>query len=116
MDAKPTISYDDFAKLDLRLGVVVSVEAVPESKKLLRLMVDVGEATPRQILAGLKRSYEDFQVLVGKQVLVLANLEPKELAGLTSHGMLIAATGEGDLPIYLTSGDTTKTKAGNEVR
>lgn len=115
MSQKPTIIYDDFAKLDLRIGVIVSAEIVPESKKLLRLMIDAGESEPRQVLAGIKKSYEDPSVLIGKQVVLLANLEPRTLAGLTSNGMLLCATGEDDLPVLLTSENATKTTAGNEV-
>ena len=113
---KPIITYDDFAKLDLKIGVIISAEIVPESKKLLKLMVDAGEGEPRQVLAGIKKSYEDVSMLIGKQVVLLANLEPKELAGLTSHGMLLAATGAEGLPILLAPESPAKTGAGNEVR
>ncbi len=87
---KPTITYDDFAKLDLRVGRVLAAEAVPKSKKLLKLSVDVGEAAPRQILAGIAQAYGP-EALVGTQVIVVANLAPAKLMGLESQGMLLAA-------------------------
>ncbi len=112
---KPTITYDDFAKLDLRIGVILSAELIPDSKKLLKLTVDAGENDPRQVIAGIRKNYEDPSVLIGKQVVLLANLESKELAGITSHGMLLCATGEGDLPVLLSSADPSKTVASSKV-
>jgi methionine--tRNA ligase beta chain len=93
---KETIQYDDFAKLDMRVGTVVSAEEVANSDKLVRMMVDIGEVgedgTPkhRQILAGIKKWYPAAD-LVGKQIVVAANLAPRKLAGLESQGMLVAA-------------------------
>lgn len=83
------VRYEDFAKIDLRVGRVVSAESVPGSRKLVKLMVDLGGET-RQILAGLAKWYtpEDF---VGKYVIVVANLEPKKMAGIESQGMILAA-------------------------
>lgn len=86
----PQIAYDDFAKLDLRVGTVVSAEAVPKAKKLLKLSVELGEARPRTIVAGIAEAFRP-EALVGQQVLVVANLAPRELRGLTSEGMILAA-------------------------
>jgi methionyl-tRNA synthetase len=87
----PGISYDDFAKLDLRVGVVVKAEKVAGKDKLLSLAVDLGEPEPRPIVAGLALSFRP-EDLVGTRVLVVANLEPRKFGkGLVSHGMLLAA-------------------------
>ncbi|MBE7453758.1 MAG: methionine--tRNA ligase [Kofleriaceae bacterium] len=86
----PTITYDDFAKLDLRVGVVVSARAVPKAKKLLELAVDLGEERPRTIVAGIAEHFAP-DALVGRRVLVVANLAPRPLRGLTSEGMVLAA-------------------------
>jgi methionyl-tRNA synthetase len=87
---KATITYDDFAKVDLRVGKVIAAEVVPKSKKLIKLSVDVGEATPRQVLAGIAQAYSP-ESLVGTRVVVVANLAPAKLMGLESQGMLLAA-------------------------
>lgn len=79
--------------MDLRLGTVRAAEAVPKSKKLLRLMVDLGEAEPRQILSGIAQQIAP-EALLGKTVLVVANLEPAKIMGMQSFGMLVAAQGE----------------------
>jgi methionine--tRNA ligase beta chain len=86
----PTIQYDDFAKLQLRVGTVLECKVHPKADKLLVLQVDLGTET-RQICAGLRQHYQPEQ-LVGKQIVVVANLEPKPLRGEMSAGMLLAAT------------------------
>lgn len=85
------ISYDDFAKLEIKLGTIRTVEVVPDADKLLRLEVDFGEETPRQILSGIRMYYEDPQVLVGKQCPFITNLAPRTIRGLESNGMILAA-------------------------
>ncbi len=95
------IEYEDFAKLDLRVGRVVEAEPVPNSRKLVKLIVDIG-GERRQVLAGLAKWYkpEDF---IGKLVIVVANLKPKRMAGLVSQGMVLAAPcGDGEKPVLLT--------------
>ena len=87
---KDSITYADFAKLDLRVGTIKNVEPVPNSQKLLKLIVNLGEdygAT--EILSGIAQYYTPDE-LIGKQCIFLANLEPKPMAGLISNGMLIA--------------------------
>ena len=85
-----TITYDQFGAVDLRVGVVKTCERVPKKDKLLRLTVDVGEAEPRTIVAGLALSFQPEE-LVGRRVIVVANLAPREFGkGLVSHGMLLA--------------------------
>lgn len=85
------IKIDDFAKLELRVGKVLSCEAHPNADKLLVLKIDIGEDEPRQAVAGLRPWYEP-ESLVGRQVVFLANLEPAVLRGVESRGMLLAAT------------------------
>ena len=86
---KPEITIDDFAKIDLRVATVLSAQPVPRAKKLLQLEVDLGEK--RTIVSGIAGSYSP-EDLVGKQVIVVANLKPAKLMGVLSKGMLIAAT------------------------
>lgn len=88
---RPTINIDDFAKIDLRVAQVLEAERVPKADKLLRLVVDVGEEKPRQILAGIAQYYTPEQML-GRKIVVIANLEPRKLRGLESQGMLLAAS------------------------
>jgi methionyl-tRNA synthetase len=89
--ADGTIQFDDFAKVELRVGVVKTAEKVPKKDRLLRLEVDLGEDEPRQIVAGLAESF-DAEALVGRRVVVVANLAPRKFSkGLVSHGMLLAA-------------------------
>ena len=87
------ITYDDFAKLELRVGKVVKAEAVAKKDKLLHLTVDLGEAKPRTIVAGIREAYAP-EAMVGKSVIVVANLAPRKMAGLTSEGMILAAGDE----------------------
>jgi len=84
------ISYDDFAKLEIKIGTIISVEIVESADRLLKLMVDVGEANPRQIISGIREFYPDPTVLVGKQSPFLVNLEPRIIKGLESQGMILA--------------------------
>jgi methionine--tRNA ligase beta chain len=84
------ITIEDFGRLDLRVAVVTSAQRVEGAKKLLRLTVDVGEAEQRQLVAGIAEQYEPAD-LVGRQIVVLANLKPATIRGLESRGMLLAA-------------------------
>ena len=94
------ISYDDFAKLEIKIGTILSVEIVPDADKLLKLSVDVGEtdeegnAAPRQIISGIRTFFEDPQSLVGRQCPFLTNLEPRVIRGFESQGMILAASNE----------------------
>ena len=89
------ITFDDFAKIDLRVGLVTACEKVPKKDKLLKLTVDLGEAAPRMIIAGLALSFTP-ETLTGKRVVVVANLAPRDFGkGLVSHGMVLA-TGPSD--------------------
>ncbi len=93
------INYEDFAKIELKVGKILEAERIENSEKLLRLKVDLGEESPRQILAGIGKAY-DPETLAGKEIVVVANLEPKKLMGEESRGMLLAASdGEGNLSL-----------------
>lgn len=84
------LSIDDFQKMELRTAKVLSCEEHPNADKLLVLKVDVGEEEPRQLVAGLKQWYQPDD-LVGRDVVIVANLEPATLRGVQSNGMLLAA-------------------------
>jgi len=84
------ITFDDFMKLELRVGRVLTAIAMPKMKKLLHLSVDLGEAEPRSIVAGIALAYAP-ETLVGKQVLIVANLAPRKVGGIESQGMILAA-------------------------
>ena len=88
------ITYDDFAKLQIVLGKVLSVENVEDADKLLRLSVDVGEENPRQIVSGIRLHFEDPQTLVGRTFPFLINLEYRTIRGVESQGMILAASTE----------------------
>ncbi len=88
------ITYDDFAKMDIRIGTILSAEPVPETRKLLRLMIDLQEGEPRQLVAGIAEYVADPATLVGVQIPVLANLEPRTIRGIESRGMILAASAE----------------------
>jgi methionyl-tRNA synthetase len=92
------ISIDDFAKVDLRVGEVKSAEPVKGADKLLHLKVDIGEPEPRTIVAGIALAYKPEQ-LIGRKVVIVANLQPRKLRGLTSQGMIVAASIDGGLPV-----------------
>jgi tRNA-binding protein len=85
---KPTISVDDFAQLDIRVGTIQGVHEVEGSRKLVRLEVSFGDHT-RGILAGMKTEREDLNSLRGSQALFLINLKPRKMAGYTSEGMIV---------------------------
>jgi len=100
---KPQVAFDDFIKLDLRVATIRSAEPHPNADKLLKIQLDDGTETGRQVCAGIKEWYEP-QALVGKQVVIVANLEPRKIRGELSEGMILAASdikgdgGEGSEP------------------
>jgi methionyl-tRNA synthetase len=91
------ITIDDFAKIDLRVGVVKVAERVPKADKLLRLEIDIGTEV-RQVLAGIAEAYAP-EALVGRKVVIVANLAPRKLRGMESNGMIVAASLEGGKPV-----------------
>jgi len=96
--AGPQITIEDFSKIDLRVGQVLSAERVKGADKLLHLKVDLAEAEPRSIVAGIAEAYAP-EALVGRKVVIVANLAPRKLRGLTSNGMIVAASIEGGKPV-----------------
>jgi methionyl-tRNA synthetase len=88
------IAIEDFMKVQLRTAKVLEAERVPKSKKLVQLKVEVGEPAPRTIVAGIAESYEPEQ-LVGRSIVIVANLKPAKLMGIESNGMVLAASPEG---------------------
>src|SRR6202035_2555164 len=95
--ADSKITIDDFAKIDLRVGIVKVAERVPKSDKLLRLEIDIGTEV-RQVLAGIAEAYAP-ETLVGRKVVIVANLAPRKMRGLESNGMIVAASIEGGKPV-----------------
>jgi methionyl-tRNA synthetase len=96
------IEIGDFARVDLRVGQVVTAERLPKSDKLLLMKIDIGETEPRQILAGIAEYYEP-EKLVGRKVVVVANLKPRKLRGHESQGMVVAASvGDNGRPVIAT--------------
>ncbi len=97
------ISYDDFSKVEIRAGKIISAEKVPDTDKLLKLSVDFGsfEPQPRQIVSGISMYFPDPAVLVGKTCMFVTNLEPRKIKGLESNGMLFAiSTPEGGFSLF----------------
>ena len=90
-DAKPEISYDDFAKLDIRVGTVLAVEKIENADKLLKCTIDFGEMGQRTIVSGIAE-WKSPEELVGKQLPYIVNLAPRMLRGVESQGMLVAAS------------------------
>jgi methionyl-tRNA synthetase len=96
--ASPKIPIDDFSKVDLRVGVVLSAERVKGADKLMHMKVDIGEAELRTIVAGIAEAYTPEQ-LVNRKVVIVANLQPRKLRGIESNGMIVAASVEGGKPV-----------------
>jgi methionine--tRNA ligase beta chain len=92
------MTIDEFRNVELRVAKVLAAERVEGSEKLLKLQVDMGES--RQIVSGIGKVYAP-EAMIGKEVVVIANLEPREIMGFTSQGMLLAAHGEGGAPVLL---------------
>jgi methionyl-tRNA synthetase len=92
------ISIDDFAKVDLRVGLVLSAERVKGADKLMHMKVDIGEPEPRTIVAGIAEAYTP-EALVNRKVVIVANLQPRKLKGIESNGMIVAASVEGGKPV-----------------
>ena len=93
------IDIEQFFETELRTATVTAAEAVPKSNKLLKLTVDLGEEAPRTVVAGIAKQYQPEEI-VGRQVVVVANLEPAKLMGVESQGMVLAAD-VGGAPVLL---------------
>lgn len=88
------ITLQTFQQIALRVGTITAAEAHPKADRLLVLTVDIGEAAPRQVVAGIREAYPQPAELIGKQVVVVANLKPASLRGITSQGMVLAGSDE----------------------
>jgi methionyl-tRNA synthetase len=88
------ITIEDFKKIDIVVGKILSAEKIPETDKLLKLIVDLGEEKPRQIISGISLYFPDCSALVGKKCMFVANLEPRIIKGLESQGMILAVSTE----------------------
>lgn len=88
------ITIEDFKKIELKVGKILSVEKVPDTDKLLKLSVDMGEENPRQIVSGIALYFPEIETLVGKKCMFVANLEPRTIRGLESQGMILAVSTE----------------------
>ena len=84
------ISIEEFKKLEIKIGKILSVEKIPETEKLLKLSVDLGEESPRQIISGIAPFFENTEILVGKKCAFASNLEPRVIKGFESQGMILA--------------------------
>jgi len=96
--AKPQITIDDFAKIEMKVGQVLSCEKHPKADKLLVSQIDIGEEKPRQIVSGIAGSYKPEQ-MIGKKVVVITNLAPAKLRGVESQGMILAGMGEDQIEV-----------------
>ncbi len=128
MHMEPIITYDDFKKLDMRLGIIRFVEPIEGADKLLRCLVqftpELGthtyttpegeEISVRQIVSGIREYVGDYTALVGKQVLYVVNLEPRMIRGVESHGMLMAVGDDDTAFCFITS--ERPLKAGSKIR
>jgi methionyl-tRNA synthetase len=114
------IKYEDFKKMEMRIGTIKEVEPVPETDKLLRCQVDFNETNEdrtkkmRQIISGIHEFYPDVSVLLNKQVLYIVNLEPRKIKGYESNGMLMAVDGVDGKPVFLVP--EVLVNAGSKVR
>ena len=108
------VSYEEFKKMDIRIGTIMEIEPVPETDKLLRCQIDFNEVDEdgnlpdgkagkklRQIISGIREYYPDYEKLIGKQVLYIVNLEPRKIKGFESNGMLMAVDGMDERPVFL---------------
>lgn len=89
-----TIPYETFAQVEITLGTIQNVEIIPEADRLLKLTVDFGEETPRQVVSGIREYVDDLQSLIGKQSPFITNLEPRTIRGYESQAMILAASSE----------------------
>lgn len=102
------VSYEEFKKMDIRVGTIKEITPVPDTDKLLCCQIDFGETDEdgnkkfRQIISGIHEYYPEYESLLGKQVLYIVNLEPRKIKGLESNGMLMAVDGEDGTPVFLT--------------
>ena len=103
---KPRISYDDFAKVEMKVGKILTAETIPKSDKLLKLSVDFAEESPRTILSGVAKYFPDISILIGKKCMFVTNLQPRPMMGMESNGMILAvSTDDGAFSLLEPIGD-----------
>ncbi len=100
------ITIEDFKKLEIKVGHILSAEPVEGSEKLLKLSVDMGEESPRQIVSGIAAYFLDPNELIGKKCAFAANLEPRTIMGLESQGMILAVSGDNFFSLLEASANT----------
>jgi methionyl-tRNA synthetase len=88
------ITFDEFKKVEIKIGEILTAEKIPETDKLLKLSVNFGEEAPRQIVSGISTYFPDEKMLIGKKCAFATNLEPREIRGLLSNGMILAVSGD----------------------
>lgn len=114
------INYEEFKKIDIRVGTIREIKPVLDTDKLLRCQVDFNEIDEdgnkklRQIISGIHEHYPDYEKLIGKQVLYIVNLEPRKIKGFESQGMLMAVDGKDEKPVFLVP--ENKVDSGSKVR
>jgi methionine--tRNA ligase beta chain len=106
------VPFEDFSKMDLRIGKITKAEAVPQSRNLIKLIIDVGGGEVRQAVAGIAQHYSPKE-LEGKQVAVIANLQPKKMFGIDSNVMILAAEDEKTVSVLLPD---RPVKVGSKIR
>lgn len=99
------ISLDDLKKLEIKIGHILTAERIPETDKLLKLSVDFGEETPRQIVSGISLYFPDLSLLIGKKCAFASNLEPRTIKGFESQGMILAVSGDNFFSLLSVSDD-----------
>ncbi len=100
------LNIEEFKKVDIAVGQILSAQKVPETDKLLKLSVNLGEEQPRQIVSGISLYFPDPSVLVGKKCMFVANLEPRVIRGIESQGMILAVSDENGNFSLLVPSDT----------
>lgn len=111
------ISIDDFKKLEIKIGHILSAEKIEGADKLLKLSVDMGEEFPRQIVSGIALFFPDPQTLVGRKCAFAANLEPRTIRGFESQGMILAVNGgEGEQSFFSILGTSSDVTPGSTVK
>lgn len=108
------ITIDDFAKVEIRVGLILGAEVIEESDKLLKLSVDFGEESPRQVLSGI-RAFMALDELVGRKYLFVTNLKPRTMMGLESQAMILGSGG-GDDPFSLFAPTNDESMPGTLIR
>ena len=106
------VSFEEFSKMDLRIGKILKAESVPQSRNLVKLLIDIGGGESRQAVAGIAQHYSPKD-LEGKQVAVIANLQPKRMFGIESNVMILAAEDENTVSILLPD---RPVKVGSKIR